>query len=276
MSHDQSVLNNYHHGELLEAIETALPKIGKTTDTVTEEDLAPVDEFHIGGRVATDHLLDQLDFTSSSHVLDIGCGLGGAARHVAIRYRNKVTGIDLSPEYIATGRALCGWLNLGDSVVLQQGSATDMPFEDNIFDGGYMIHVGMNIADKAALFLEIHRVLKAGAAFGLYDVMGQDDGVLTYPVPWASDRATSKISSVTHYVECLTSAGFEVSNENIRRDFALDFFKQQRAKTQSAGGPPPLGLHTLMQGSTAERIKNMIMNIEAGFIAPVELVAKKP
>jgi hypothetical protein len=41
------------------------------------------------------------------------------------------------------------------------------------------------------------------------------------------------------------------------------------------GGPPPLGLHMLMKESMAEKIKNMIDNITAGYIAPVELIASK-
>jgi cyclopropane fatty-acyl-phospholipid synthase-like methyltransferase len=50
---------------------------------VSFEDLAGVDEFHVGGRLATEHLLTQLNFTQSSDLLDVGCGLGGAARYVA-------------------------------------------------------------------------------------------------------------------------------------------------------------------------------------------------
>lgn len=46
MSHDQSVSGHYLHGGLLEAIEAALPALGKLRANVTIEDPAPVDEFH--------------------------------------------------------------------------------------------------------------------------------------------------------------------------------------------------------------------------------------
>jgi hypothetical protein len=36
--------------------------LGKTINSVSVDDLAPVDEFHIGGRQATVDLLDQLVF----------------------------------------------------------------------------------------------------------------------------------------------------------------------------------------------------------------------
>jgi len=53
MSYDKSVSDNYLHGDLLNAIKVALSSLGKTTENVTIEDLAPVDEFHIGGRLIT-------------------------------------------------------------------------------------------------------------------------------------------------------------------------------------------------------------------------------
>jgi len=275
MSYDKSVSDVYLHGDLLNAIKAALPSLGKTTENVTIEDLAPVDEFHIGGRLATDNLINQLNFSEQGHILDVGCGLGGAARYVAINYKNRVTGIDLTSEYIETGKALCGWLNLDKDITLEHGSALSMPFQDNMFDGGYMLHVGMNIEDKALLFAEINRVLKPGAFFGVYDVMRQKEGELIYPVPWATESSFSKLSTPDEYRRALSDAGFSVSNENNRRDFSLEFFKKLREKTEANGGPSPLGLHTLMQESTANKIKNMIDNISTGYIAPVEIIAQK-
>lgn len=81
MSIDKAVSESYLHGALLKAIQSAITKLGKTVDSVTIEDLAPVDEFHIGGRLATENFLDQLDFSEQDHILDVGCGLGGASRN---------------------------------------------------------------------------------------------------------------------------------------------------------------------------------------------------
>lgn len=63
MSYGKSVSDHYLHGNVLNAIEAALPALGKTSENVTIEDLAPVDEFHIGGRFATDPLMGQLNFS---------------------------------------------------------------------------------------------------------------------------------------------------------------------------------------------------------------------
>ncbi|RKZ43340.1 MAG: SAM-dependent methyltransferase, partial [Gammaproteobacteria bacterium] len=183
MSNYKAVSEHYLHGDLLKAIQTAISELGKTIDSITIEDLAPVDEFHIGGRQATEHFVDQLNFSKQDHVLDVGCGLGGASRYVAHRYNNQVTGIDLTEEYIETGNALCAWVKLHKHISLHQASALSMPFQDKTFDGAYMMHVGMNIDDKAELFKEIYRVLRPGASFGVYDVMRNKAGELIFPVP---------------------------------------------------------------------------------------------
>jgi ubiquinone/menaquinone biosynthesis C-methylase UbiE len=275
MSHEKAVTDNYHHGNLLQAIEDALARLGKTVDTVTIDDLAPVDEFHIGGRLATENLVNQLGVSAESHVLDVGCGLGGASRFVASHHGSRVTGIDLTPEYIETGKVICHWLKLERRVTLQQGSALAMPFADESFDGAYMLHVAMNIEDKARLFTEVARVLKPGSRFGIYDVMRNQPGDLTYPVPWATEGSSSKLATCDQYRQALTAAGFQASEPCDRSEFALAFFKRLQARVEAGRERPALGLHTLMRESTPARVRNMIDNIAKGYIAPVELMGWK-
>jgi ubiquinone/menaquinone biosynthesis C-methylase UbiE len=269
------VSSHYTHGGLNEAIRAGIASLGKAPDTVTVDDLAPVDEFHIGGRKASEDFLGQLGLTAEKHVLDVGCGLGGAARFVASRYGSRVTGIDLTGEYVETGNALCKWVGLDQRISLHQGSALAMPFADSSFDGAYMLHVGMNIVDKEKLALEVARVLRPGSPFGIYDVMRTGPGELAYPVPWATSPDLSAVADRERYKEALQAAGFAVTAERNRRDFALAFFAELRAKTAAASGPPPLGLHLLMGKSTPEKVQNMIDNISKGRIAPVELIARK-
>jgi ubiquinone/menaquinone biosynthesis C-methylase UbiE len=273
---DEAIISqHYTHGNLLGAIEGSVSKLGKTTGNITVDDLAPVDEFHIGSRIATAHLLDQLHYSSTDRILDIGCGLGGAARYVASKYGCQVDGIDLTPEYIDTGNTLCGWVGLDQQVKLHQGSALALPFEDESFDGAFMLHVGMNIDDKVALFKEVSRVLKPGARFGVYDIMRIEEGEVPYPMTWAPDAGTSSLATPDAYRDALEQAGFSVSAEANRRDFALEFFKQMQEKVKANGGPPPLGLHTLMQDSTPVKLKNLVDSIAAGLIAPVEIIGQK-
>lgn len=268
------VADHYARSDLVAAIREGLGCIVKTEATVTAEDLAPVDEFHIGGRAATGAMAQQLGLTREDSLLDIGCGLGGPARQIAAQFGCRVTGIDLTRDYIEAGNVLSGWLQLQDRVSLQEGNALSMPFADKSFSAAYMLHVGMNIADKSALFANVARVLRAGARFSIYDVMRTGDGELPYPLPWASTAATNAIASPTHYRDALSKAGFEIVSERDRRDVALDYFARQKAQA-AATGPAPLGVHTLMGARRPEMIRNMSESISDGLIAPVEIIARK-
>jgi ubiquinone/menaquinone biosynthesis C-methylase UbiE len=275
MAEEAKVSKHYAHGNLTSAIVAGLATLGKTKDSITVDDLAPIDEFHIGGRKASEVFLSQLGFSPATHVLDVGCGLGGAARFVASRYGSRVTGIDLTDEYVATGNTLCKWTGLDQRISLRRGNALAMPFDDGKFDGAYMLHVGMNIENKEQLADELARVLRSGSVLGIYDVMRTGPGDLSYPLPWAATPDLSTVAELYRYTKALETAGFAVISERNRRDFALTFFSDLRTKTAAAGGPPPLGLHVLMGKTTPDKIQNMIANITDGRIAPVELIARK-
>lgn len=275
MDYSQKLSDHYHHGNLLSAIQAGLEKQGIQHQNASVEDLGPVDEFHIGGRQASVHFLDQLAIAGSQTLLDIGCGLGGSARFAAKQYGAQITGIDLTAEYVETGQVLCDWVGLSDRIKLHHGSALSLPFADASFDGAFMMHVGMNIQDKAALFVEAARVLKPGAKFGIYDIMKTNDEDLVCPVPWATTSETSWLAEPQEYRQALEANGFHVTIQNDRRDFAMDFFKAMKVASDAGNGPPPLGLHVLMQQSTAEKIPNMVANLMAGRISPVEMIATK-
>jgi ubiquinone/menaquinone biosynthesis C-methylase UbiE len=275
MAEHDAVADHYSHGGLLDAILAGMRDIGKTPETITVDDLALVDEFHIGGRQASEEFIGQLDLSSDDHVLDVGCGLAGTSRFVASTCGCRVCGIDLTPEFIATARALCSWVGLADRIELHEGSALATPFEASTFDAAFMLHVGMNIEDKAGLFAEVWRVLRPGGVFGVYDVMRTSDDPLAYPVPWAAVADASALATPQEYRRALGDSGFEITNERDRREFATEFFDALRKRIEAAAGPPPLGTHIVMGANAAIKVRNMVENVAAGRISPVEIIARK-
>ena len=275
MTNASDITAHYTSGTLLQRIEAGLQALG-ATPPVPLEVLAPVDEFHIGGRAATVPFLAALGLGPGMAVLDMGCGIGGPARFAAQDSGAHVTGIDLTAEFVETGRALSEWAGLSDRVDLVQGSITDLPFEAGEFDAAWMIHVGMNIADKPAIAVEAARVLKPGARFGIYDVMRGKDGALAYPVPWASTADESALATPAQYRAALEGAGFEIVSQTDRTEFAEAFFARLAAAQAGSNGPPPLGLHLAMGDTAPAKLANMVANIRAGRIAPVEIIARAP
>ena len=270
-----SLTAHYTQGQLLDRILSGVEAIGKTPATVTVDELAPVDEFHVGGCQASEGFISQLELSADDHTLDVGCGIGGTSRFVASHFGCRVTGIDLTPEFVSTGQSLCDWVGLSSQVELHQGDATAMPFADESFDAAFMLHVGMNIANKAELFSEIYRLIKPGAIFGIYDVMQTSGEALTYPVPWSSVPSTSALATQEQYIEALEQAGFSVIKIRDRREFAAEFFAETRRRMEQAGGAPPLGVHIAMGESAPIKIRNMVDNIAAGRVSPVEIFVNK-
>ena len=270
------VANHYAGATLLDNIRAALKEAGVDPDAPGIEDLKPVDEFHTGGLEATDALLDQLQITPETRVLDIGCGIGGAARHVAARTGAHVRGFDLTPDFVDTGAALSELVGMSDQTSFQVGSALDIPEPDNSADLALMFHVGMNIEDKETLFSEAARVLIPGGTFALFDVMRGSDAALTYPFPWAERAAFSFVSPPEGYRAAAKAAGFEQVAERDQSDFAKDFFDRVFARISQAGGPPPVGIHLLMHETGKTKIENYITHLHAGDIAPTEMIFRLP
>jgi ubiquinone/menaquinone biosynthesis C-methylase UbiE len=270
---EQNVAQHYTHGALEAAILEALRKSGKDPERLEPDDLAPGDEFHIGGREATVAFAEQLGLQPEMRLLDVGSGIGGPARYFAHHQRCHVTGIDLTDEFVQVARALSQRVGLADKVSFVQGSALDMPFPAGSFDGAYMLHVGMNIGDKAALFAQVKRVLKPGGFFGIYDLMRIGPGELIFPVPWAATGATSFVAADADYRRLLTEAGFKVLNERERRAYALEFFAKTKARIAETG-LPPLGTHIVMGADFKQRLGNTVDGIERGVVAPVEMIAR--
>src|SRR5215471_18047457 len=97
----QNLVETHYTSESLgETILTALKEAGKDLDHLTPDDLAPVDEFHSGQRLATVRLAELVGLAGSERVLDVGSGLGGPSRYLAWRYGCRVSGIDLTAEFV--------------------------------------------------------------------------------------------------------------------------------------------------------------------------------
>jgi SAM-dependent methyltransferase len=267
------VAHHYTHGALLEAILQALRKAGKDVDRLHRGDLAAADEFHLGWAAATVDLAKDLELSPANRVLDIGSGLGGPARHFAETFGAHVTGIDLTQEYVDVANELTKRCGLADRAVFRQASALDLPFTRNSFDRASLIHVGMNIADKATLFGEVRRVLEPGALFLVYDIMKTSKADLPYPMPWAATPETSFVETPTTYGDLLAKNGFEIDGETDRSEMALALGKQMRENVER-NGVPPLGLHTLMGPATPQRIGNVMASLAAGTIAPIQMLAR--
>jgi MPBQ/MSBQ methyltransferase len=278
MSAEAKVAGHYGRGRLEELILAAVAREGKDLENLTAVDLAAVDEFHVGGLEATQELAKHMELRAELRLLDVGSGIGGPARYFAAEHGCRVTGIDLTEEFVRVAGSLTRRTKLDGLVEFRQGSALELPFEATTFDGAYMIHVGMNIADKAGIFREVRRVLKAAGLFTIFDIVRSGDGrtgdgPIRYPAPWALSEETSFVGTVKEYRDALQNAGFQIAQERGRGPFAIEFTERVIAR-MAQGGPPALGLHLLMGEKAPVMIRNILAMMKEGVLEPVELHAR--
>src|SRR5262249_57289753 len=144
--------------------------------------VSPVDRFHGGGKPATDRLARLAVAAPGTRVLDVGGGVGGPARTLAVEFGCRVTSIDLTESYVRAARMLTARLGLTGRVSHHVGDALSLPFPDGAFDLVWTQNSGMNIADKAALYGGSHRVLRSGGPLALPEPMAGPGQPLGFPV----------------------------------------------------------------------------------------------
>ncbi|MEJ2347530.1 MAG: class I SAM-dependent methyltransferase, partial [Gammaproteobacteria bacterium] len=231
--------------------------------------------FHIRGHVATNELIKLSRFTPDMHILDVGCGVGGSTRRLCPEAGCHVTGIDLSDEYIDAAERLTQLLDMEERVTFHAASALEMPFDDDSFDGAWSIQMNMNVEDKLSWLQEVWRVLKPGGRAVLYEVCGNKNTPVYFPVPWAQDGSMSFLVPPEPFREIISSAGFDIEVWNDKTNLAQQAFAHM---AEPVGEPdlPELGVHLLVGNDILTKAYNLRRNLDGERVSLIEIVAVKP
>jgi SAM-dependent methyltransferase len=256
----KTVRDHYQAG--IEDETELLAKLNRIIDEMepplTAEKFAGFDQFHVGGLAATVELAKRTAITRDMRVLDAGSGLGGPSRFLAETFGCHITGVDLTPAYVAVATLLAERAGLSGKVSYHVGSITELPFEDGGFDVVWSQHVVMNIADRAGLYRELRRVLKTGGTFAFYDPYEPDSGETPhYPVPWAESPATSTLLTKKATVAALEGAGFKVLAFDDITQIGVDWITNQQQQLRQAT-QRAIALTTGMV--VGERMREMVAN----------------
>lgn len=274
MTDERAIADHWARGDVYALIVAALEKMSKPLDTVTIEDLAPVDHFHARGLPATVELADRLPIKADQHIVDIGCGLGGPARYIAKRFGCKVSGVDITQPFVEAGNKLTALLRMQDQVTIRLGNGLRLPYGDAEFDGAYTQHVTMNVADRRSFFSEAHRVLKNGAFFALTEHGLGPTGNPHYPLPWSADGSGAYLVTPAETRAFLEAAGFtDIVMEDTGAKYVAGYMTAiERAEK---GLLPPLGIHLLLGETALQKTRNAARNIEEGRTHPIQVVCRK-
>jgi SAM-dependent methyltransferase len=261
MANDQSpVEDHYTNSDLGQTILEALRGMGKDLDHLTPDDLAPVDEFHGGQRAATVRLAELVGFEGSEWVLDVGAGIGGPSRYLAWHYGIRVSGIDLTAEFVRVAEMLTRRTGLAGRVDYRQGDALDLPFAAMHFDVVWSQNAAMNIADRDRLYAGMRRVLRSGGRLALQEVAAGPGGAPHFPVQWAREPGISFLLSPEATRAKLEAAGLRVV---VWQDTTEEALAAAASRARRAvGSPPPLGTHLILGADWRAMFRNSARNLE--------------
>lgn len=254
---------HYAGFDIVEAVTKALADAGKSGGPLAAADLSAIDQFHVRGLLATMDLAAAAAPSKNMSILDVGSGLGGAARYLAKTFGCRVTGLDLMASYCTVATLLTERSGLGDLVRFQPGNALDLLFPDGSFDQVWTQHVAMNIADKPRLYDGMHRVLRPQGRLAIYDVVKAGSNPLLYPVPWARDQSTSFVVTEPNMRELLAQSGFSPVSWEDKTEAALLWFEDMQKKWAGAQ-PSALGIHVLIGPEIRAMSGNLRTNLQEG------------
>ena len=111
--------------------------------------------------------LGLIEFQDGWTMLDIGCGGGKTLQRLLKRSNGGVAyGIDISAESVAKAREINADV-LNTQVLVQQGSATGLPYEDEKFNLVTAVETVYFWPNLPNCLKEVHRVLKPGGCFAI-------------------------------------------------------------------------------------------------------------
>ena len=162
MSERVDLYNNaYGHYEAevyrLVRVDTYSTDLGQTGWTTTQE---------------SEEIPQRLRLSSSSNVLEIGCGSGRYALQIAAHVGCRIVGVDINAAGVENANHLAAAQNLSSQVKFRVADVSQpLAFDDAAFDAVFSNDVLCHVRGRLALLRETFRVLKPGGKFLFSDAL---------------------------------------------------------------------------------------------------------
>jgi ubiquinone/menaquinone biosynthesis C-methylase UbiE len=269
------VHKHYGSNEIVARILAAIPWSESDGVALTASLLFPFDQLHGRELFATKEHSARLNPEIGAHLLDIGSGIGGPAGYFASMLGCRVTGIELTPDFVIFANELTSFCGMSDQANFVLADAASIQFKANTFDHAYCLYVGMNLPDKPAVLAECFRVLKPGATLIWTEVTSRS-GVPHYPLPWSLTADGSHVDTSDTLCHHLSSAGFEVLTVEDETNAHLVLANRMKL----SGKTPLVGQvqanEVVLGPDFVVRRQNYLKSLLEHLIASTLIVARKP
>lgn len=186
-----------------------------------DQPVGPPDQLRMERRIA-----ESAGVSSACHVLDVGCGMGGPACHLARLTGARIRGLTPNAAQLGLARSLAVEEGVGDRVAFDQGDAGALPYPDNAFDAVLFFESPCHFPDRQQFFLEVRRVLKPGGRLAGEDWLAAE-GLHTVDIdrflrPVCEAWAIPDLGTRASYASAMAAAGLTVREAvDLRDEMAL-------------------------------------------------------
>lgn len=183
--------------------------------------IGPEDQLRMELRIAASAGIE-----AQCDVLDVGCGIGGAACHLAARTGARIRGLTPVAEQVRLARELARATGTANRVAFDQGSASELPYEDASFDAVLFFESPCHFPDRARFFAEARRVLRPGGRLAGEDWLAAPglDAAATqrWIAPVCESWAIAALGTLDDYAAGMRAAGLSVREAvDLREEMAL-------------------------------------------------------
>lgn len=274
-THQDLLTSHYADEHLATRLREAIIAEGLDPEQLTLDDIAAIDQLHVGGRRSSRQLAEQAGFLPDQKVLDLGCGTGGSSRLLVDEHGLQVVGLDITQPFVDVAQWLTQATGLTARTQFVCGDAQNLPLEDASFDAVWSQHTLMNLPDLAKGLAEVNRVLKPSGRLLLHEVLqGDNCEPLSFPVPWANTAKTSHLITPAKLEEQLTAAGFIKIRQQEVTEQALNW-RQKHTDKEARGQTGILTPQLIFGPRFLHMGKNLMANLAAGKVRLIEGVWQK-
>lgn len=115
------------------------------------------------------HLCSRLGMKPGVRAIDVGCGVGGPMRNMAMFSGATIDGVTINQYQVDIGNKYNAQLGLEKICKLTRGDFQEIPWDKATFDVAYAIEATCHSPNRVQTFSGVARVLKPGGLFGGYE-----------------------------------------------------------------------------------------------------------
>ncbi|HSR22007.1 MAG TPA: class I SAM-dependent methyltransferase [Candidatus Eisenbacteria bacterium] len=262
--------DHYGRAGLAGSILAALRDVHGERERFAPTELAGIDQLHTWGAAGTARLAELAGIGANDRVLDLGGGLGGAARQLAAERGCHVTVVDLSPWLCEAAELLNRLTGLEARVAIRRGDVLAPPVPAGAYDVVWLQHVAMHVADRGRLFGAARRALVPGGRLALWEVTAGPAGPPHLPAPWGDSPGS--LTSAGELRAAALAAGFQ---EVAWRDMTQELAARMRAVRAMGGARSEPGPELVVADMAARQENHLRSLIEgrAGLVLAVLCLA---